>query len=91
MSTIGSNAIAAQIYGGIQNRNKDSAGTNGVKASPTAQVKEFRVPQNATPSGDWVLSENANPQNFDGSSPRGTYLNLVVEALLLNVRYRFAT
>lgn len=77
MSTIGSNAIAAQIYGGIQNRNKDS-GANGVKASPTAQTKEFRVPQNATPRGEWVLSENANPQNFDGSSPRGTYLNLVV-------------
>ncbi len=78
MSTIGSSAIAAQVYNGIQSRNKSESGNVGSKSSPTGQVSEFRVPQKSTPRGDWVLSENANPQNFDGNSPRGTYLNLVV-------------
>lgn len=77
MSLLASNAVAAQVYGGIQGRNKNDAPV-GRGASPTSAVSDFRLPQNATPHGDWVLSENANPQNFDSGAVRGTYLNLVV-------------
>lgn len=80
MTVIGSNSIAAQIYGGVQ-RSDAAAGTQTVKA-PSNRMAEtgngFQLPSNATPRGDWVLSENANPQNFEAGAPRGTYLNLVV-------------
>lgn len=83
MKPIGSNSFAAQIYNGIQGR----LNTEGVRAKPpqsgvqetsTEAPREFRLPSNATPRGDWVLSANANPQDFDPSAPRGSYLNLVV-------------
>lgn len=80
MTVVGSNSIAAKIYGGVQ-RSDASATTQAVKAPSNRSAEtgnEFRLPSNATPRGDWVLSENANPQNFEAGAPRGTYLNLVV-------------
>ncbi len=78
MNILTSNAVAAQVYGGIQGRGKNDTPVGRNAASPTSPVSDFRLPQNATPHGDWVLSENATPQNFDSGAPRGTYLNLVV-------------
>lgn len=77
MTTISSNAVASQVYTSIQGRNKNDAPV-GRNASPVSPVGSFRLPQNATPQGDWVLSENVDPQNFDAGAPRGSYLNLVV-------------
>lgn len=79
MTTIGTNSTAAQLYGGVQRTNNSPV--NGVKAPSNRADKtedEVSVPRNATPRGDWVLSENANPQSFDANAPRGSYLNLVV-------------
>lgn len=85
MTVIGSNSIAAQVYSGVQRSNGSGAGTQAVKAPSNRLAgtgeetgNEFRLPNNATPRGDWVLSENANPQNFEAGAPRGTYLNVVV-------------
>jgi hypothetical protein len=83
MTPIGpSSSSASQVYSGVQ-RN-DSSDTNR-NASVNAQSNRapsggssFQVPQSATPRGDWVLSENANPQNFEANAPRGSYLNVVV-------------
>ena len=84
MNPIGSNSIAAQTYGGVQKSGGGISDTSRVASgvqAPSARSSEqssFTVPRNATPQGDWVLAENANPQSFDASSPRGSYLNLVV-------------
>lgn len=82
MSVIGTSSIAARLYGGVQHGGPAAGtGVQNVKAPtnrPTEAGKGFELPGNATPRGDWVLSENANPQNFDAGAPRGTYLNLVV-------------
>ena len=78
MNVLTSNAVAAQVYAGIKEKKKNDSPVGRNSASPASAVSDFRLPQNATPKGDWVLSENANPQNFDSGAPRGTYLNLVV-------------
>ena len=76
MNPITSSSFAAQIYNGIQRTNTP---VKPVEARTPRQEEEgFRLPANATPKGDWVLSENAEPQNFEQGSPRGSYLNLVV-------------
>jgi hypothetical protein len=85
MTPIGpSSSSASQVYSGVQ-RN-DSSDTNR-NASVSAQSNRapsgnsnssFQLPTNATPKGDWVLSENANPQNFEANAPRGSYLNVLV-------------
>jgi hypothetical protein len=81
MSIISSNAIVSKLYTAIQGRTRNEganvAGREG-EATPAAQAGGFRLPNSATPRGDWVLSENINPQNFESNSPRGTYLNLVI-------------
>lgn len=77
MNPISSNSVVSQIYNGIQGRgNTIDASRNAYRQGSTSS--EFRLPQNATPQGEWVLSENANPQNFDANAQRGTYLNVVV-------------
>lgn len=84
MSIIGSNALVSKLYGAIQGRARsDSAGGASVsgrngEVTPAPEVTQFKLPTNATPRGEWVLSSNANPQNFDSNSPRGTYLNVVI-------------
>lgn len=82
MNPIGSNSFAAQIYNGIQGRlgldRQAQSRQNSAQGAVEEQVSEFTLPMNATPRGDWVLSESANPQNFDPASPRGSYLNVVV-------------
>lgn len=81
MSVIGTNSIAAQVYGGVQRSNASGNGPQAAKAPSNRSAESgsgFQMPNNATPRGDWVLSENANPQNFDAGAPRGTYLNVVV-------------
>jgi hypothetical protein len=79
MAIIGSNSIVSQIYNAVQgNSNKSAGAARDVVTSPVSAVSEFRLPSNATPRGDWVLSDNASPQNFESGSPRGTYLNVVV-------------
>lgn len=75
MNPITSSSFAAQIYNGIQRTNTPP---KGVEARAPRQEEGFRLPSNATPRGDWVLSENAEPQNFEQGLPRGSYLNLVV-------------
>ena len=77
MNPITSSSFAAQIYNGVQRTNSS---LKGVEARAPRQEEEqsFRLPQNATPRGDWVLSEKADPQNFESGSPRGSYLNVVV-------------
>lgn len=76
MNPITSSSFAAQIYNGVQRT--DSA-AKGVEAKPSrSQENGFKLPSNATPRGEWVLSANAEPQNFEAGSPRGTYLNVVV-------------
>ena len=80
MAIIGSNSIAAQLYGGVQKAGS-GASVSGVKAPSSRSAESgsaFSLPNNATPKGDWVLSENANPQSFDAGAPRGSYLNVVV-------------
>jgi len=77
MNPITSSSFAAQVYNGVQRTNSPSV--KGVEArAPRQEETGFRLPSNATPQGNWVLSENANPQNFDSNSPRGSYLNVVV-------------
>ena len=80
MNPIGSNSIASQIYNGIQSKlNPLGVRTNqNSSGSPAESTTSFKLPNNATPRGDWVLSENANPQSFEADSPRGSYLNIVV-------------
>ncbi|MDB5478676.1 MAG: hypothetical protein JWM96_1171 [Alphaproteobacteria bacterium] len=80
MSTIGSNSVAAQAYSGVQRSNGEANRASAtISRSPSKGSEgEFKMPMNATPRGSWVLSENANPQDFEAGSPRGTYLNVVV-------------
>lgn len=82
MAIIGSNSIVAQVYSGVQRTGSNAGSVNQVNKSPTNRSmdsgNEFSLPSKATPRGDWVLSENANPQNFEAGAPRGTYLNVVV-------------
>lgn len=84
MNPVGSNSMAAQMYSGIQRTGPDSGraqsrAPNNLPALDSAVGRnDFNLPAKATPRGDWVLSENANPQSFDANSPRGTYLNMVV-------------
>ena len=82
MSPIGpSSSSASQIYSGVQRSDNSDTNRNAVKAQAnrtSSGGSSFQLPTNATPRGDWVLSENANPQNFEASAPRGSYLNLVV-------------
>ncbi len=70
-----SSSFAAQIYNGVQRTNVPP---KGVEARATKQEEGFRLPSNATPRGDWVLADNADPQSFESGSPRGSYLNVVV-------------
>jgi hypothetical protein len=79
MTPIGSNSVASQVYSGVQ-RGGTGDTTRVANRTPTRSTDdgEFTLPKNATPRGEWVLSQDANPQSFDGSAPRGTYLNLVV-------------
>ena len=76
----GSNSVASQVYSGVQRNDTSDANRAAKAAQPNREApsKGFQVPQNATPRGDWVLSENANPQSFESNAPRGSYLNLVV-------------
>lgn len=85
MTPIGFNSVAAQAYSGVQR--SSTAGVNGAveavgrnRPAIDSQSRDsgFKLPQNATPKGDWVLSENANPQAFDANARPGTYLNIVV-------------
>jgi len=82
MTTIGSNSIAAQVYGSVQKTNGSPNGPAGAVKAPSNRSADagsaFQLPNNATPRGDWVLSENANPQSFEAGAPRGSYLNVVV-------------
>jgi hypothetical protein len=81
MNPIGSNSFAAQIYNSIQTRfSQDQTRTNARSQGSAANTSssDFKLPASATPQGDWVLSENASPQNFDPNSQRGSYLNIVV-------------
>jgi len=80
MAVVGSNSVASQVYSGVQGR--VGGGQGPVREKPSVSTVSgdsgFRLPSSATPRGDWVLSENANPQAFDGNAPRGSYLNVVV-------------
>ena len=81
MNPIGSNSFASQIYNSIQTRfgqDQSRATNTRSQGSSTQYSSEFKLPASATPQGDWVLSENASPQNFDPNSQRGSYLNVVV-------------
>ena len=83
MAVTGSNSVASQVYSGVQGRNGGpQQGQAPVRERPSSVASGgdtgFRLPSSATPRGDWVLSENANPQAFDSNSPRGSYLNVVV-------------
>ena len=82
MTPIGSNSVAAQQYSSVQRGNSgDAARISAAKPQVNREEEErssFALPSKATPKGDWVLSENANPQSFDSGAPRGSYLNLVV-------------
>jgi hypothetical protein len=84
MPITGSNSIASQIYSAIQGRQQDRVQQPvREKSAPSTKASEeggerFRLPVSATPKGDWVLSENVNPQAFDSNAPRGSYLNVVV-------------
>ena len=83
MSPIGSNSIASQVYSGVQRGNVRDAARQSANAvnqpnREAASSSSFKLPVNATPRGEWVLSENANPQDFESGAPRGSYLNLVV-------------
>lgn len=72
-----SNASVSQVYNGVQRPNAQS--NKGIGGQPSrSEESGFRLPSSATPRGDWVLSEKADPQNFEAGSPRGTYLNVVV-------------
>lgn len=75
MNPLTSTSFAAQIYNGVQRTNSTA---RGIEAAPSRSDEGFRLPSNATPRGDWVLSENADPQGFEAGSPRGSYLNVVV-------------
>jgi len=82
MSPIGTNSIASQVYSGVQRGNTGdtarAAATSVQPANRQAAGNSFTLPNKATPRGDWVLSENANPQDFETGAPRGSYLNVVV-------------
>jgi hypothetical protein len=81
MTPIGpSSSSASQVYSGVQRSDNSDTNRNAVKAQAnrTPAGSSFQLPNNATPKGDWVLSENANPQNFEANAPRGSYLNVVV-------------
>ncbi len=82
MAVIGSNSVASQVYSGVQSRVGGGLQQGPARDKPAvsgiAGDSGFRLPSSATPRGDWVLSENANPQAFDGNAPRGSYLNVVV-------------
>lgn len=86
MNPIGSNSVASKVYSGVQRGNTNPADPARISAvaaqqpnpEQSAAASTFGLPKNATPRGDWVLSENANPQNFEAGAPRGSYLNVVV-------------
>lgn len=83
MTPIGSNSVASQVYGGVQRANagdtqRAAARTVQPSSREAADSAPFQLPANATPRGDWVLSANANPQDFEAGAPRGSYLNVVV-------------
>jgi hypothetical protein len=83
MAPVGpSSSSASQVYNGVQRNDGSDTNRNAVKAqanrTSAGGSSSFQLPSNATPKGDWVLSENANPQNFEANAPRGSYLNVVV-------------
>ena len=83
MTPIGSNSVASQVYSGVQRGNTGDTARAAASSvqQPNRQAagsNAFTLPNKATPRGDWVLSENANPQDFEAGAPRGSYLNVVV-------------
>ncbi len=77
MNPIGSSSVASQIYSGVQSRGNSNA-LGAANRQSTSSGASFQLPSNATPRGDWDLSENAPAQSFDANSQRGSYLNIVV-------------
>ena len=82
MNPVGpSSSSASQVYTGVQRNDNSDTNRNAIKAQAnrtSSGGNSFQLPNNATPRGDWVLSENVNPQSFESSAPRGSYLNMVV-------------